>query len=119
MATYNGLISSLIKGQSGGAVLTGASYANIVSAVPRGYFHAAKFGAIVSGISGGVDISVVASIGGCTYVVAGKSFATNGSHLFGATTSVVDSPRPAYVQYKSTKNTAGFTASVFMSGEYN
>jgi hypothetical protein len=122
MSTYNGAVSSLIKGSSTGgenAVLDGISTSQVVNAVPRGYYHNAMYGAVISGISGTISIDVVASIAGATYVVAGATgIATNGSFVFG-TTGGISSPRPAYVSWASAEDGSGFTGSVTLACEYN
>jgi hypothetical protein len=119
MPTYNGFLTSLIKGQSGGAVLTGLSYTTVAASVPAKHITNAMFGAVTSGISGAYAVQVVSSIGGCTYVVAGATgIATNGSTLFGSSTTVRGAARPAYVQFSSAEDASGFTATIYMAGEY-
>lgn len=119
MSSYNGLISSLIKGQSGGAVLTGLSYSVIADAVPRGNFESATFGVVTTGVSGTYAVFVVGAVGGATAVIAGATgIGANGSTILGTTGGITGVPRPAYVQYASAEAASGFTASVFMSATY-
>jgi hypothetical protein len=121
MARWNGYLTTLIKGESGGAVLTGVSYAGVTNpAVPAKHFSDVNFGVVTTGISGSYAIFVVGAVGGATGVIAGMTgVAANGSvFITGSSGGITGVPKPAYVQWASAEDTAGFTSSVFMAGEY-
>jgi hypothetical protein len=125
MASYNGLLSSLIKGSSTGgefAVLTGVSQAPIVSGFPAKHITQPMIGVLTTGISGTYSCHVIGAIGGCTFVVAGATgIASNGSTIFGSTslvTGVLTAGRPAYCEFASAEDSSGFTSSVFVATQY-
>ena len=122
MPSFNGHIASFSKGTSTGgenAVLAGNSYVNVVAAVPQKLFKSAIFAGTVSGISGGFGLLVVGSVGGATMVIAGKTaISADGSFVIGTTGGIAGVPRPRYIQYGSIADGAGFTTSIFMTGEY-
>ena len=122
MGSYNGFVSSLIKGSSTGgedAVLDGVSASSIVETIPAKFMNRAIYAATITGISGTISVNVIGSIGAATYVIAGVSgIATNGTHLIGSSTESGGSPRPSSIEWASGEDGSGFTGSVFMAGEY-
>ena len=122
MAAYNGLLSSLTRGTTtgGGQVLTGLSYTQIVDAMPQKWFNRAIF-AVQSkvGHSGSFAVSVVSSINGATFVIAGRTgIGAVGSFVLGSSSALIGVPKPAYVQWASAIDASGFTASVSVAGDY-
>ena len=122
MGSYNGFVSTLIKGSSTGgefAVLDGVSTSSIAAAVPAKFMNRALFAASIGGISGTISIHIIGSIGGATYVVAGATgIATNGTHLLGSSVTSIGAPRPAFIEWASGEDGSGFTGSIFLAGEY-
>ncbi len=122
MSSFNGLISSLIKGSAGSgenAVLDGVSTSSIVAGTPAKFMNRALFALELSGISGEISCHIVGAIGGATYVIAGATaIAANGSLLLGSSVTSIGCARPKYVEWASALDGAGFTGSVFMAGEY-
>jgi len=122
MGSYNGLVASLIKGSSTGgefAVLDGVSTSSTVAAVPAKFLNRALYAVAIEGISGTISCHVIGAIGGATYVVVGTTGITaNGTTLLGSSVTSIGSPRPKYIEIASGEDGSGFTASVFLAGEY-
>jgi len=122
MASFNGHISTLIKGSSTGgefAVIDGVSTSTISDSAPAKFMKRAQFSVSTQGVSGTYSVHVVSRIGGATFVVAGVTgIAADGSTLIGATPSIAGVARPSYVEWASAEDGSGFTSSVFMAGDY-
>lgn len=134
MANYNGLIASLTKdGSDADNVLSGTSFVTVVSAVPGKFFPHGQFAiACTEGVSGGFSVDVIGGIGGATFAIATRRNITDpGSfpipqNLFGFSGSQVSSgfPRPIGVDFIAGTTAAGtswpvgFSASVYLAGEY-
>lgn len=122
MSSFNGHISTLIKGSSTGgefAVLDGVSTSVISDSVPAKFMKRAQFGVDTQGVSGTYSVHVISRIGGATFVVAGTTgIATDGSTLIGSTPSIAGVARPVYVEWASAEDGSGFSSSVFMAGDY-
>jgi len=128
MPMYNGLLATLIKGSSTGgefAVLTGTSSVPPVAAVPAKMFKNPFMTVQTQGISGSYTVRVICSVGGSTFTIRGVSVASNGTTLIGNTITsgnngahIFSMPRPSRVAFTSNVNGAGFTAHVYLCGEY-
>ena len=131
MASYNGLVASMIKGSSTGgefAVLDGISASNTVDNFPKRFFSHGQFAMTLHGMSGTISVDVVSSIGGASFVITGTTgYATDGNFVLPVQTFVGTSgvavgnqgvPFPSYVSFGSGEDGSGLTASVFFAGEY-
>lgn len=128
MANYNGLVASLTKdGSTVSQTLTGISSVTVVAAVPNKFFKHGQFGIVCTqGVSGNFSVNIIGAVGGATYIIAGRtSISAVGSYpvpliLYGnsGTPTNIGIPRPYQVQFQSNAAPAGFTASVYLAGDY-
>lgn len=132
MPTYNGLLCSLTKDGAQGVTtfLNGISTVFPVNAVPQKFFNHVELAiALFNGVSGGFTVSVVGAVGGATYIVAERqNLSAVGSFpipliVYGRSGSdpSLGIPRPWGVQFNAPvtgQSNVGFTASVFIAGEY-
>lgn len=120
--TFTVPIITFTKGESGGAILTGQSYATVAGAsVPfSGYFEDVSFTVVTSGVSGTYSAKVVCALAGSTDVYAGiTGLAANVGVLIGATsTPLTVCGVPKYVQFESGEDACGFTSTIYMTGKY-
>ena len=132
MGSYNGLVAS--KTLDGSTVsqtlgVTAFAYVTAANAVPMKFFPFGQFAVQTkNGVSGTIGVYVVGSVGGATYIIAGRSnitavggFPVPLYNYVGLSGSVTNSgiPRPAYVQFANHgAAVAGFTASVSLAAEY-
>jgi hypothetical protein len=132
MANYNGLVASLtLNGSTVSQTLgtTAVSKAVIVAAVPNKYFSSGQFAVqATQGVSGGFAVVIVGAVGGATYIIAGRTNITAAGGwpvppvLYVGTSGSIPHlgfPRPSYVSFEGTGTIAGFTAGVFLAGEYD
>jgi hypothetical protein len=133
MATWNGLVCGKTLDGSTLSQLQGStqvSYVSAGAAVPAKFFSHGQFGIqLLNGVSGVFGVQIVGSVGGATYVIAGR---TNISAVGGFPVPLIayvgtsgapvnyGIPRPAYVAFGGVGNTTtiGFTANVFFAGRY-
>jgi hypothetical protein len=124
MSSFNGMIATATFNGSTVSQTLGATasyYAPIVSACPAKFFDRGLFSVVATGgVSGGFGVLIVGNIGGATAVIGGRTSITSvGGSIIGATGSVnYGFPRPSYVQFQPVAGVAGFTAQVFLAGEY-
>jgi hypothetical protein len=132
MSNWNGFVSSLTRNGSTVSQTMGATavaYSQVADAVPGKYFSSGQFAvATTQGVSGAFFVNVVGAVGGATFVIAGRT-AVNAVGGFpiplilyvGSSGSVPNRgfPKPAYVQWGSAGAVIGFTAAVYLAGEYS
>jgi hypothetical protein len=124
MPSYNGLVASLTYNGSTVSQTLGATasaYVNAVDALPHKYVKTGIFAVNAKdGVSGGFGCQIVGGVGGATFVIAGiTGIAAVGSSPMGTTAlALFGIPRPAYVKFEPIAGVAGFTASVYLTGDY-
>ena len=126
MATYNGLLCSLTTTLGGVSIST----VNTADSVPAKYFKSGYIALTATqGISTGFYCNVFGMIGGATFIIAGRTAITTvGTYIMGTTSATLCGtgagvgsnpfPRPSYAQFGPTAGPTGFTASVYVCGEY-
>ena len=131
MATFNGYLlgSTTFDGSTATTVTgtTGGETINTVNAVPMKMFKNAVLALqCVDGISGAFGVEVIASVGGATFVIAGKTdIDTVGNYVLGTTAKglwlATDNtiPRPTKAVFETAGDIAGWTAYIYLMGEYN
>ena len=132
MASYNGFLCSRTYDGSTVSQTLGATASvtlTVSSAVPAKYFMNGFIALVASnGVSGTFGCDVIGSVGGATFVIAGRTGITAvGSYILGTTgiagtvgVGTVAFPRPSAVRlYTTGAAVSGFTVSLYMAGEYN
>ena len=132
MGSYNGVVASLTKGGNQGVttLLTGTSAVTVVDSVPQKWITRGFFAvSCTEGVSGTFSVNVVGAVGGATFLICGRtnisgvgSFPLLNPTWVGnsgsATTTNQGFPRPVLVNFDSAEDVSGFTASVWLAGEY-
>ena len=133
MSTYNGLVCTLARGfTAGNTLLTGVTSVGVTYSVPAKFFDSGMFGILCTqGVSGSFGVQIIGGVGGSTFAIAGRTAITAaGSYpvplIAYVGTSGVNNPlgfpRPYSVEFSTTGISSipvGFTATVFMCGDYD
>jgi predicted ATP-grasp superfamily ATP-dependent carboligase len=118
MASFNGHLASLTQTLQVG----GVSYVTVSAEVPQKWFRTGLFAIkTLDGVSGSFGVQIVGSVGGATFVIAGVTTVNSAaSRIIGTTGGATFGiPRPMYVAFQSAGTVTGFTASVYLAGDYS
>jgi hypothetical protein len=129
MGTFNGHVASHVLDGSTDSQVSGATTAVTVNAdvgVPaKAFRHAMLALRCQDGVSGSFGVEVIGAVGGATFIIAGRTaIAAVGNYVLGLTNNqtwgAIENicPRPSKVVFSTAVPISGWTASVYLAGEY-